>query len=71
MKTSTSFLAVCFILFWNSGFIGAEYALPYTDPLTLLFWRYWLLAFILFVYLVLRRRLEWPGVNAVLIGWGV
>lgn len=69
MKTGTWFLAVCFILFWNSGFIGAEYALPYTDPLTLLFWRYWLLAFLLFVYLVLRRRLEWPGVNAVLIAF--
>ncbi|MFO7963109.1 MAG: DMT family transporter [Desulfobacterales bacterium] len=61
------FLSVGFILLWNSGFIGAEYALPYTEPLTLLFWRYWLLAFILFAYLVLRRRLEWPGLNAVLI----
>lgn len=67
MKTSTWFLAVGFILFWNSGFIGAEYALPYTDPLTLLFWRYWLLAFILFVYLVLRRRLAWPGANPALV----
>ncbi|HHP7233804.1 MAG TPA: DMT family transporter [Desulfobacterales bacterium] len=63
----TWFLAVGFILLWNSGFIGAEYALPYTEPLTLLFWRYWLLAFILFVYLVICRRLEWPGFNAVLI----
>lgn len=63
----TWFLAVGFILLWNSGFIGAEYALPYTEPLTLLFWRYWLLAVILFVYLGLCRRLEWPGVNAVLI----
>lgn len=60
-------LAIFFIVLWNSGFIGAEYALPYTQPLTLLFWRYWLLGFILFVYLLLRRRLEWPGSKAVLI----
>jgi drug/metabolite transporter (DMT)-like permease len=66
-QNQTWFLSVGFILLWNSGFIGAEYALPYTKPLTLLFWRYWLLAFILFVYLILRRRLDWPGVNAVLI----
>ena len=66
MKTSIWFSAVGFILLWNSGFIGAEYALPYTDPLTLLFWRYWLLALILFLYLLLCRRLEWPGVNSVL-----
>jgi len=63
----TWFLAIGFVLMWNSGFIGAEYALPYTEPLTLLFWRYWVLGFILFLYLVLRRRLEWPGVKAVLI----
>jgi drug/metabolite transporter (DMT)-like permease len=61
------FLAVGFILLWNSGFIGAEYALPYAEPLTLLFWRYWLLALILFGYLVMCRRLEWPGFHAVLI----
>ncbi len=66
-QQQTWFLAVGFILLWNSGFIGAEYALPYAAPFTLLFWRYWLLAFILFVYLALRRRLEWPGLNAVLI----
>lgn len=59
-------LAVGFVLLWNSGFIGAEYALPYTEPLTLLFWRYWLLGFVLFAYLVLRGRLRWPGTQAAL-----
>lgn len=54
-------LAVAFVLLWNSGFIGAEYALPDTEPLTLLFIRYWLLALILGIYLKLRRRLVWPG----------
>lgn len=58
-------LSIGFILLWNSGFIGAEYALPDTKPLTLLFWRYWLLAFLLFLYLTLRRRLAWPGSKAV------
>ncbi len=62
-------LAIGFVLFWNSGFIGAEYGLPYTDPLTLLFWRYSFLAALLFVSLVLRRRLEWPGLKAVLIAF--
>ncbi len=66
---STLFLAIGFVLLWNSGFIGAEYALPYAEPLTLLFWRYWLLTFILFVYLGLRRRLKWPGLNPVLIAF--
>ncbi|MCC5806331.1 MAG: DMT family transporter [Opitutales bacterium] len=63
----TWLLAFGFVLLWNSGFIAAKYALPYAEPLTLLFWRYWLLAFILFGYLALRRRLEWPGTKAALI----
>ncbi len=72
MKTSsfrhpTWLLAVACVFLWNSGFIGAEYALPYTAPFTLLFWRYGVLALILLLYLALRRRLEWPGLNAVLI----
>lgn len=63
----TWLLAIGFVLLWNSGFIGAVYALPYTEPLTLLFWRYWILGLILFLYLVLRGRMEWPGLNAVLV----
>lgn len=65
---STWFLIISFVLLWNSGFIGAEYALPYVQPFTLLFWRYWALSLILLVYLFLRNRLRWPGLNAVLIG---
>jgi drug/metabolite transporter (DMT)-like permease len=63
----TWILSLGFILLWNSGFLGAEYALPYTGPLTLLFWRYWLLTFFLFVYLGLHNRLEWPGLRASLV----
>ena len=68
---STWFLAITFVLLWNSGFIGAEYGLPYADPFTLLFWRYWALSFILLSYLAVRRRLRWPGLRSVLIASGV
>lgn len=68
-RKNTWLLAVGFVLAWNSGYIGAEYALPYSEPLTLLFWRYWFLSFILLGCLILRRRLEWPGSKAVLIAF--
>ena len=64
-------MSIAFVLLWNSGFIGAEYALPYTEPFTLLFWRYWFLALILFVYLAVRGRLRWPGGRAVGIAFFV
>ena len=66
LATSTWFLAVCFVLFWNSGFIGADYALPYAEPFALLFWRYWPLTLILLAWLVARGRLRWPGSGAAL-----
>ncbi len=56
MKNKTLLLASGFVLLWNSGFIGAEYGLPYTGPFTLLFWRYLALTFIIFLYLLLRNR---------------
>lgn len=61
MVSSAAWLAAGFVLFWNSGFIGAEYGLPFTGPFTLLFWRYWALTCILLLYLTLRGRLRWPG----------
>lgn len=57
-------LAIAFVLFWNSGFIGAEYALPQTEPLTLLFWRYWALTLLIGLYLYLRGHLRWPGLQS-------
>lgn len=63
----TWFLIILFVILWNSGFIGAEYALPFAGPLTLLFWRYWILVFILLLYLAVRKRLTWPGNRAVAI----
>jgi len=59
--TRTLILALGFVFFWNSGFIGAEYALPNTGPFTLLFWRYGCLAAVLGAYLSFRRALRWPG----------
>ncbi len=57
----TWFYIISFVILWNSGFIGAEYALPFTEPLTLLFWRYWLLVVLLFAYLMVRKQMRWPG----------
>lgn len=57
----TWLLMIGFVFFWNSGFIGAEYGLPYTGPYTLLFWRYLALTGFLFLYLLVRRRFSWPG----------
>ncbi len=72
MKASTLFLIIGYVFLWNSGFIGAEYGLPYAGPLTLLFWRYWALTLLLFLYLLLRGRARWPGwsstVSAGIIG---
>ena len=65
MFRSTALLAVLFVFLWNSGFIGAEYALPYAGPFTQLFWRYFALTLILLLYLILRDRLRWPGWSIV------
>jgi len=62
MKNKTTiFLAVGFVVLWNSGFIAAEYGLPYSGPFTLLFWRYFALTVVLFVYLLSRRHFRWVG----------
>src|SRR6056297_2069147 len=61
MKRTTLFLVIGFVLLWNSGFIGAEYGLPYTGPFTFLFWRYLALTIIIVFYLLARNRLRWVG----------
>ena len=65
MKGKTLLLAICFVVFWNSGFIGADYVLPQTEPFTLLFWRYLGLSGLLFLYLAIRKKLYWPGWRTV------
>src|SRR6056297_3231661 len=61
MKRSTILLIIGFILLWNSGFIGAEYGLPYTGPFTLIFLRYLAVTGILAFYLLIRNRFKWFG----------
>jgi drug/metabolite transporter (DMT)-like permease len=58
-------LELLFVLLWNSGFIGAEYGLPFSGPWSLLFWRYLILSTLLGVWLALHGRLTWPGGGAV------
>jgi len=58
-------LELVFVLLWNSGFIGAEYGLPFTGPFTLLLWRYMALSGLLGVWLIATRRFVWPGRMAV------
>lgn len=65
MFRSTTLIAVLFVLLWNSGFISAEYGLPYAEAFTQLFWRYFALTLILLLYLALRSRLYWPGWSIV------
>lgn len=56
-------LELLFVLLWNSGFIGAEYGLPFAGPWSLLFWRYLILTALLGVWLGARGHLSWPGWN--------
>ncbi|WP_303900967.1 DMT family transporter [Thiohalomonas denitrificans] len=58
-------LELLFVLLWNSGFIAAEYGLPFASPWTLLFWRYLILTALLGVWLGLQGRLLWPGSRTV------
>ncbi len=48
--------AIGFVLLWNSGFIGAEYGLPFTGPFTLIFWRYLALTILIGFYLLFKKR---------------
>lgn len=64
IKQSTLALSIGFVLLWNSGFIGAEYGLPFAGPFTLLFWRYLALALLVLFYLLLRKRFRWVGWKA-------
>jgi drug/metabolite transporter (DMT)-like permease len=58
-------LELAFVLLWNSGFIGAEFGLPYASPLTLLLWRYAALSALLGTWLVGSRRWTWPEPRAL------
>lgn len=64
---STVLLIIGFVLLWNSGFIGAAFGLDYADPLTLLFWRYWVLAVLLGVWLAAVMFALQAGVPAGIV----
>jgi drug/metabolite transporter (DMT)-like permease len=51
-------LSVGFVILWNTGFIGAEFGLPYSGPLTMLFWRYLVLTVVLWPLVIARRELR-------------
>lgn len=63
MRNSTIWLILVFVFLWNSGFIGAEYGLPYTGPYTLIFLRYLAVSLILALFLFLKKRLIWVGLK--------
>ena len=65
MQKSTMGLVIGFVLLWNSGFIGAEFGLPYTGPFTLLFWRYLALTFVIFLYLLVNNRFRWVSSSTI------
>ena len=47
-----------FVILWNSGFVGAEFGLPYSGPFTLLFWRYLALSLVTGGVSAIRRELR-------------
>ncbi|MEF8845920.1 MAG: DMT family transporter [Bacteroidales bacterium] len=63
---SITLLAIGFVLLWNSGFIGAEFGLPYAPPFTLLFWRYLALTIIILFYLLILNHFKWVGWSTAL-----
>lgn len=62
-KQKTFWLITGFVILWNTGFIGAEFGLPYAGIFTFMFYRYLALTLLLLLYLYARNQLQW-------IGWG-
>jgi len=60
-KQKTFGLIVGFVLLWNTGFIGAEYGLPYAGIFTFMFYRYLGLTLLVFAYLHITKRFTWIG----------
>lgn len=61
MNKTKLLLITGFVILWNSGFIGAEYALRHAGTFSLMFWRYLALSSVLFIYLLWRKR--FTGIN--------
>ena len=58
-------LELLFVVLWSTGFIGAQYGLPYAGPFTLLFIRYALVALLLLAWLSHRRELRLRNRTAI------
>jgi drug/metabolite transporter (DMT)-like permease len=59
MPATTRFMPVLFVLLWATGFIGARYAMPWSEPFSFLAVRFVLAALIL-VAIVLAMGHKWP-----------
>jgi len=71
MSSLTRFIPVLFVVLWATGFIGARYAMPWSEPFSFLAVRFAMAAAILLVLgFVLRARPLEPrqAVDAALIG---
>ncbi len=62
-KQKTFGLITGFVILWNTGFIGAEFGLPYAGIFTFMFYRYLALTLLILFYLYVKNQLHW-------IGWG-
>lgn len=60
-KQKTFWLITGFVILWNTGFIGAEFGLPYAGIFTFMFYRYLALTLLLLLYLYARNQLQWNG----------
>lgn len=59
MQQWVRWIPLFFILLWSTGFIAAKFALPFIEPFTLLLVRM-LLTIVIFYFLILLFRAEWP-----------
>ncbi|GGE13993.1 peptide ABC transporter ATP-binding protein [Aureimonas endophytica] len=60
MPRLLSVIPALFVLLWSTGFIGARYAMPHSEPFTFLALRFFL-ALLLLAPFALARRARWPA----------
>lgn len=48
-----------FVLLWSTGFVGAKFGLPYSEPVTFMWYRYTIVSLLLGAF-VLAVRAPWP-----------
>ena len=52
----TKYIPFIFVLLWSTGFIGAKFGLPYSEPFTLLMWRMLIVVPLFFCIVVILKR---------------